>query len=174
MKILDEKGKLFGKLNIIDLLAILVLVAALAFGGYKLATRGSSGGGTAAEGTSLTYTTRVLNVTGDTYAEVLRQLELAGGKDQLMANGSMIPNSYITGVEAVPHVNYLTDDQGQVTISRDSGPDARYDLLFTIQAQASDPVTSLVGTQEVRVGKSHIVKSVHLEFTGTVVTCDWA
>lgn len=173
MKLIDEKGKLFGKLNIIDLLAILVLVAALAFGGYKLATRGSITGSTAAEGTSLTYTTRVNSVTPETYAEVLRQMELNGGRDQLMANGSMIPNSYITAVEAVPHVNYNPDSQGNLVISEDAGASARYDLIFTIEAQASDPTTSLVGTQEVRVGKSHIVKTVHLEFTGNIVTCDW-
>lgn len=39
MVILDEKGKLFGKLNIIDLLVIIVLIAGLAFGGYKVLSR---------------------------------------------------------------------------------------------------------------------------------------
>ncbi|MFR6380261.1 MAG: DUF4330 family protein [Evtepia sp.] len=33
---IDKKGKLFGKLNIIDLLAILLIVAVLALIGYKL------------------------------------------------------------------------------------------------------------------------------------------
>lgn len=39
MVILDEKGKLFGKINIIDLLVIIVLIVGLAFGGYKILSR---------------------------------------------------------------------------------------------------------------------------------------
>ena len=34
-------------------------------------------------------------------------------------------------------------------------------------------VTNEVGTQEVRIGKTHIVKTVHFELTnGTITTCE--
>ena len=36
MKVVDEKGKLFGILNIIDLLVILLLIVALALVGWKV------------------------------------------------------------------------------------------------------------------------------------------
>ena len=36
MKFLDEKGRLFGKINVIDLFVILVFLAGVAFGGYRL------------------------------------------------------------------------------------------------------------------------------------------
>lgn len=176
MKVIDEKGKLFGKLNIIDLLAILVLVAALAFGGYKLVSRSGGNGDAVSTSTGnahLTYTARVTGVASDIYDEVVRQMEQNGGQDQLMANGTMVEGAYITKVEAVPHVNYFNDTQGRVVISQDTGADARYDLTFTVEVQSVDPVTSLVGTQEVRVGKSHIVKTIHLEFNSTVVSCNW-
>lgn len=39
MAILDEKGRLFGKVNLIDLLLVIVLVCGLAFGGYKILSR---------------------------------------------------------------------------------------------------------------------------------------
>jgi hypothetical protein len=39
MAILDEKGRLFGKANLIDLLLIVVLACGLAFGGYKILSR---------------------------------------------------------------------------------------------------------------------------------------
>jgi hypothetical protein len=39
MVILDDKGKLFGKINIIDLLVVIALVAGLVFGGYKIIGR---------------------------------------------------------------------------------------------------------------------------------------
>ena len=36
MKLVDERGKLFGKLNIIDLLVILLLIVAVALIGWKV------------------------------------------------------------------------------------------------------------------------------------------
>ena len=48
------------------------------------------------------------------------------------------------------------------------------DLTFTIQANVVNAVTNEVGTQEVRIGKTHIVKTVHFELTnGTITTCTW-
>ncbi len=39
MVILDEKGRLFGKINIIDLLIVIALAGGLVFGGYKIIGR---------------------------------------------------------------------------------------------------------------------------------------
>ena len=43
MSMIDKKGKIFGKLNIIDLIAILLIVAVLALIGYKLLVRSPGG-----------------------------------------------------------------------------------------------------------------------------------
>ena len=56
MSVIDKKGKLFGKLNIIDLLAILLIVAVLALIGYKLT---SNSGGLAGAGQKVVYTVEV-------------------------------------------------------------------------------------------------------------------
>ena len=58
MSVIDKKGKLFGKLNIIDLLAILLIVAVLALIGYKLT---SNSGGLAGAGRAIGYQ-RAVNV----------------------------------------------------------------------------------------------------------------
>lgn len=171
MKIIDEKGKLFGKLNLIDLLVVVVLIAAILF----LALRFTKGDTAAPIGstTPLTYTVQVAGVSRPVYIEVQRQLAAAGGRDQLMASGDML-DAYVTGVTATPHVNYQPDASGVVTSSEETGENARVDLLFTVEAQVTDPVTNAVGTQEVRVGKGHILKTVHFEFTnGSIITCDW-
>ena len=34
MKLIDEKGRLFGKINLIDLLVVLLIVAVIAAGGF--------------------------------------------------------------------------------------------------------------------------------------------
>lgn len=171
MKIIDEKGKLFGKLNLIDLLALIVLAAAIIF----LALRFTRGGGAnpVSSSTPLTYTVQVTAVSQETYQEVQRQLAAAGGRDQLMASGDLL-NAYVTGVTATPHVNYQPDDYGVVIPSVEQGDNARLDLVFTVEANVVNPIVNEVGTQEVRVGKTHILKTTHFEFTyGSILTCDW-
>lgn len=171
MKIVDEKGKLFGKINLIDLLAILVVIAALVFavvkftGGEEDAVIGST--------SKLTYVAQVSSVTPEIYEELQRQMELCGGKDQLMANGEMV-DAYVTDISAVPHVNYTALEDGTIFASPDTGADIRYDVSFTVEAQIDNPTTSKVGTQEVRVGKTHILKTTHFEFSySTIIRCDW-
>ena len=58
---IDEKGRLFGKINIVDLLVILVIVIAAVFVGVKFLGGGSSGGIGAAK-TKVVYTVLVENV----------------------------------------------------------------------------------------------------------------
>lgn len=171
MKIVDEKGKLFGKLNLIDLLVVVVLIAALLFLALRV-TRGD-GANPVNASTKLTYTTLVTAVNPQVYEEVQRQLAAAGGRDQLMASGDLL-DAYVTGVTAAPHVNYQPDANGVVTSSVETGDDARLDLTFTVEANVPNPIVNEVGTQEVRVGKTHILKTTHFEFTyGTVLTCNW-
>lgn len=174
MKIIDEKGKLFGKINIIDLLVLLVLIAGLAI----LAVRGlgSKGGSNTAAPTTghLTYQVMCTAINEDVYEEVLRQVDEAGGQVQLMASGEML-NAYVTKVEGVPRVNMVYDDQGNLHYVEEYGENRRMDVTFTIDADGVDQLLNKVGTQEVRVGRTHIVKTLNFEFTGGVVTsCDWA
>lgn len=171
MKVVDEKGKLFGKLNIIDLLVILLLIAAVALVGWKVLRRD---GASNASRTILTYTVLVENVDPEVY-EGIQQYVLgeSGIGDQLMADGSMV-DAYVTSVTAAPHDDGLTmtDVNGnQLTFPVENGG---LDLTFTIQANVVNAVTNEVGTQEVRIGKTHIVKTVHFELTnGTITTCTW-
>ncbi len=171
MKIIDEKGRLFGKINLVDLLAIVIVAAALIF----LAVRflGGSGNDVINGATKLTYTAQVQAVDQATYDEVMRQMELAGGRDQLMADGKLV-DGYVTKVEATPHVSFNTDASGNMVRSEENYDGGRWDLTFTVEANVADPITNKVGTQEVRVAKSHILKTVHFEFAYTnIITCEW-
>lgn len=171
MKIIDEKGKLFGKINLIDLLVVIVLIAAVLFLAVRF-VRGRDANPINSS-TKLTYTTLVSNITPEVYEEVQRQMAAAGGRDQLMATGDLL-DAYVTKVEARPHMNYQPDDNGVVTASEEQGDKAHLDLVFTVEANVVNPIVNEVGTQEVRVGKSHILKTVHFEFAyGSILTCDW-
>jgi len=146
MKIVDEKGKLFGKINLIDLLVVIVLIAAVLFLAVRL-TKGSDGNPVNSS-TKLTYTTLVSNVTPEVYAEVQRQLAAAGGKDQLMASGDLL-DGYVTKVESRPHMNYQPDANGAVVPSEETGDNARLDLVFTVEVNVVNPIVNEVVTQEV-------------------------
>ena len=176
MKLVDERGKLFGKLNIIDLLVILLLIVAVALIGWKV-TRND--GASNASRTILTYTVEVEGVDQEVYEGIKAYVPGESGiGDQLMANCEMV-DAYVTNVTAAPHEGGLTmTDVNGTTMTFPVEGDDTLDLTFTIQANVVNSVTNEVGTQEVRIGKSHIVKTVHFELNnGTITTCEaepWA
>lgn len=151
MKVVDEKGKIFGKLNIIDLLVILLLIAAVV----------------------LTYTVECDAIKPEVYESVKAFVEASEEGDQLMANGEMV-TAWVTDVTAAPHEANATlsaNNDGSLVLPVD--PDT-VDLVFTIKAHVANTVTNEVGSQEVRVGKRHIVKTTHFEvIDGIILTCGW-
>lgn len=172
MKIIDEKGKLFGKLNIIDLLVVLLAIAVVAV--FVVRHRGGEDS-TEDAGTpmTLTYQTLIKGVDPRYYDSIRQYVDPAEGKkDQLLSNGDLI-NGYVLDCEATPHVEYINTDDGQVKRVQ-SKEDERLDLLFTVEAEVSDMLSSTVGVQQVRVGNNHILKTAHFEFSGTyVISADW-
>ena len=163
MKVIDEKGRLFGKLNIVDLLVIILIVAVAVVLGMKFL--GGNGGTVGETAPAIRYTVRVTQADPASYEYVCRYVDKeAGLKDQLMASGKLL-NGYVVDVTAQPHEPLATDVTGGDTL----------DLTFTIEAVPADRLTGTVGTQEVRIGKDeHIVKTAHFEFMeGVVLTVDW-
>ena len=169
-----KDGKLFGKINIIDLLVILIAVAVVVMVALKMT--GHLGGTNTAATTKVVYTARVERVDRDVYEAAAAFVESAkaAGKegDRLMANGELL-NGYITDVAAVPHEKTTVGTfEGGFSVTSDGDT---LDVTFTIVAYGVDTITTKIGTQEVRVGKGHIVKTTHFEFANsTVVTCEWA
>ena len=100
MKVVDEKGKLFGKLNIIDLLVVVLLIVAVALVATKLLGKDSAGSvGT----TVLTYTVKVEGVDPQVYEGVRDYIPSDGTGDQLMANGEMV-DAWVVEVTSEPYV----------------------------------------------------------------------
>lgn len=170
MKVVDEKGKLFGKLNIIDLLVIILILAAILVVGVKVL-----GGGDDEEApvATLTYTVRVTAQRTELANRVAEYVNTATGtKDQLMAGGNML-DAYIVDYWTEPtRYNKINDGSVELFDSAAAEEAGLVDICFVIEARVANTVTNEVGTQEVRVGKSHIVKTTHLEFPcGTVESC---
>ena len=142
MKLIDEKGRLFGKVNLIDLLVILLLLAGIFAVVWKL------GGKKVAENIAdnrydAEYVVLVENVPTDVAAFAETQL------GQPLVNNGKVLDAKITAVG---------------TISVD---ESHVDLYVTVSgiATLSGNVYS-VGPQEVRVGLEYILKTSEFELTG--------
>lgn len=164
---LDEKGRLFGKINIIDLLVLLLIVAVAVVVGIKLLGGGGLLGNDA-QGATITYTVKVSGVDPTVYDNI------KGYKgDALMASGTVIAGSEIMDITQTPHTANATIDtqSGALVVPLDQD---LVDVTFTIKARVPDVVTNEVGTQEVRIGKTHTVKTIHFEFAnGVIMSCSW-
>ncbi len=172
---MDKNGKRNGKINIIDLLVLIVAVAAVVAVGLKLT--GHLGPARSKTGTDIVYTVRVEGVDPEVYEAITDFLAdaKAQGKtgDRLMSNGELM-DAYVTEASAVPHeakVGVSTED-GDIIIPVLEGT---LDVTFTVEGHVSDNVKTEVGSQEVRVGKTHIVKTTHFELIdGVILSCQWA
>ena len=168
---LDEKGRLFGKINIVDLLVLILLAMAAIMVGLKLLGKNGVLPGATASQAKITYTVQVNNVYPQVYESLRQYVEQEGG-DQLMASGALL-NAHVVSVVSAPH-------QNTVTISSSSGAltlplaDNLLDLTFTVEAVVPNRALNEVGTQEIRIGKGHNLKTVHFEFPGGLITdCVW-
>lgn len=172
MKVIDEKGKLFGKLNIIDLLVIVLIIAVVAVLGVKLL---GSNEGFAAAPSKLTYTVHVTAQEEAVLEEIAAYVDAASGKkDQLMAGGSLL-NGYVVDFWTGPtEYNRILTGNIEFVNEVDAAEAGLVDIYFVIEANVNDAVTNEVGSQEVRIGKVHIVKTAHLEFeNGIIESCTW-
>lgn len=178
MKILDEKGKLFGKINIIDLLVILLVVAVAAVAAVRLLPKAQEPAPSDAETetTPITYQLRLTGVDPLTYESVRAFVDPeAGKKDQLFSSdsGNKFLDAYVVDCVATPHVEYVKTDDGQIKRVESSGEDKRLDLLFTVEANVTSTITNKVGRQQVRTGISQVLKTTHFEFSCVVVAVQW-
>ena len=157
--IMEEKSRRKGRFNIVDIIVVLILVAGAAFVGMKFLGNDS---GVAAASTRIEYTVLVPAVRAEVCETVM---EYKNANAQLMANGQLV-DGYVTDITYQPHINYEVNDSGEVIPSVEEGENARVDMIFTVQASVDSQVTYKVGTQEVRIGKTHIVKTTEFEMEG--------
>lgn len=108
MKIIDEKGRLFGKLNLIDLLVIILLIAAVAAVAWKLV--GKKAAETVADtGRTITYTVTVEDVNREAAEFASTQI----GKS--LVNNSKVVDAAITDAAVTDRADSAHVDLG-VTI----------------------------------------------------------
>ena len=145
MKIIDEKGRLFGKINLIDLLVIVLVVAVVVAVGWKVVGK-KAAAAVSDNQHELTFTV----LFKDQPLEVAEFAETQIGK-QLVNNAKLIPAE-------VTEVSSYFD-----------ASEAGHWLYVTVKATATfSGNVWQVGSQEVRVGYEYILKTSEFELTGII------
>lgn len=161
MKVIDEKGKMFGKINLIDLLVILVLVLIVAAVGWKLFGSQISQAVDGINGQpKMQFEVLCTRIEPNTAEYAVTQIGT-----QLMASGDML-NGYITDCKIEPYYETMVDAEGNAVQVADL---SLRNVRFTCEANVVTAANAIsLGSQELRVGKAHIVKTVLLEINGFI------
>lgn len=144
MKIIDKNGRLFGKLNLIDLAVIVVIVVVVAALGMKLF------GNDAVEAVTSPDVNITYHVVCEDVPSAVAEYCQENTGEQLLSSGKLL-NAYLTECEIVEM------------------PDDTIDLYFQIEGVSSySGHTYTMGSQEVRVGMEHLVKTSSIECEGII------
>ena len=155
-----KSKRIFGKLNIIDILGLVLVLALAAFVALKLG--GSSDGGEAPARVGITYTAKAECQDLVAYEYAAKYVPAAIMADGALADGQVV------SVESEPYMFY---EDGQWV----EDP-YHVNIIFTVEGTVAKEAvqTSLMGKQEIRVGKVHILKTEYVEFKDCIITsAEW-
>ncbi len=156
MKLLDEKGKLFGILNVIDLFILLLIGSLVGFGGYKILKTNPS----------ITATTRKALM--EVEIKEIRQVsvdafevgDLVKDYDKNTVLGTVVDKQVFQSKRLV------TTADGRVV---EADVPIRFDMVLTLECDAVvSPSTTLIGGQELRIGGPLGIKNPKIATRGIV------
>lgn len=162
MKLINEKGKLFGLINIVDLFVLIAILAVLGGVGWKLFAP------KVAEVTSpqveMTTVMRVRGATPFLVEELQRQ-----GNDQVgkqLVSGNDFVDATIESLEIVDYVQQIQTADGRIVNALDP---SKKDVMVVVKSKVSKTTaTPKIGNQEVRAGRTFILKTNNFETTANI------
>ncbi len=165
MKIINEKGKLFGVINVIDLIILLCVALVAVAVVYKFAAPAATEA--ISPKSDMYVTMRVRGAMDYLDAEVKK---LTPGT-RLVAGSDYIADAEVVSVESVPYLSAATTDSGKFVTAADP---QKTDLLIKVKAKQSktDPILK-IGTQEVRIGRGFIFKTQTVEVNAIIETVEF-
>jgi hypothetical protein len=147
MKLINEKGKLFGIINVVDLAVLLIVVVAALAVVFKM-TGGDIKTPVAVQQKKVTVTL-VSTMKKDYMLTAFKE------GDQLMYGKLFIPDAYIEEVELTPYIANVTLPTGEIVPT----PDPVYkDIIIKFTAKAEEGASVLkIGNSEIRVGATYVI-----------------
>ena len=166
MKLINEKGKLFGKINIIDLLIILCVVIAAAALVYKFAAPAAES--VVAPKSDMYVTMRVRGVMDFQHEDLMENLQPGS---PLIAGSGYIDGAEVVSAELVPYLAAVPLENGEIFTGEDP---QKKDLIIVVKAKQNkaDPILK-IGNQEVRVGRGFIFKTQKVEVNANIEAVDF-
>ncbi|MGI6734554.1 MAG: DUF4330 domain-containing protein [Anaerovoracaceae bacterium] len=160
MKIINEKGKLFGIINVVDLLILIAVVVVAGAIGVQLF--GQKINDAVSAQVDLTAEVVIIGTAPRLVDEIIRQ-DLVGEK---LVAGNEYMNATITDVWLEDYVMQAIRDDGVIVDATDP---SKKDVVIQIKTKvAKDTPSPKIGSQELRAGKTFIVKTQTFECSGTI------
>lgn len=163
MKLINEKGKLFGLINVVDLLALLAALAVVVGVCYKLFENKITEVVTPKVGVTI-----VTQIKG-AQPYLVEELERNSPVGKKMVNGALfVEDAEIVDMQIEDYIQQLGTSDGRLV---DFNDHQRKNIFFTIKGNVEkDSPIMRIGTQEVRVGRSFFVKTSELEINTTIAS----
>lgn len=160
MKIVNEKGKLFGVINVVDLL-ILVAILVVVFGiGWQLF--GTQVNDAVSPQADLTAEVVIIGTAPRLINEIERQ-DLIG---EQLVSGNQYMEATISDVWLEDYIMQTIRDDGVIVDAKDP---SKKDVVVQIKTKvAKDTASPKIGSQELRAGKTFIIKTQTFECSGTI------
>lgn len=166
MKIINEKGKLFGIINVVDLIVLLAVICVL--GAIVWQLLGDRVNDALSEQTEMTLVVSIAGSHPDLVEEIARQ-DLVGEK---LVTGNQYLDAYISDVWFEDYVMQLETADGRLV---DAVDPTKKDIMIEIKSTvAKDTASPKIGSQEVRAGRTYIVKTQTFECSGIIYYVDIA
>ncbi|MGI6728403.1 MAG: DUF4330 domain-containing protein [Anaerovoracaceae bacterium] len=160
MKIINEKGKLFGIINMVDLLILLAIVAVVGAIGWQLF--GSKVNDAVSPQVELTAEVVIIGTAPRLVDEAERQ-DLIG--ERLVAGNEYL-NATVEDVWFEDYVIQAVRDDGVIVDAKDP---SKKDVVVKIKTMVPKGTPSpKIGSQELRAGKTFILKTQTFECSGTI------
>ncbi len=162
MKLIDEKGKLFGKINIIDLCVVLVVVLAFSLFALKKVSLKK----TENAGAEITYTVNVKSIR----IQTVNELENSKGMNAFMGKtGEAL--GVIGEVSPKEAQDFVVDKNGNYV--KTVQPD-RYDVTITITTTGTENANGVFteGGKQLFIGEDVTISTNNIETTGEVTSIE--
>lgn len=159
MKIVNEKGKLFGIINVVDLVILLAVVVVV--GAIIWQVFGNRVTDAVSKQEEVTIVVSIAGSHPDLVEEVLRQ-DLVGEQSLVVMNIL----AYITNVWLEDYVMQIPTADGTIVDATDP---TQKTIYIEIKSQvAAGTASPSIGSQELRAGRTYIVKTQTFECSGII------
>ncbi|PKM85070.1 MAG: hypothetical protein CVU86_04230 [Firmicutes bacterium HGW-Firmicutes-11] len=160
MKLVNEKGKLFGWINVVDLLLLVAVLAVVGAIAWQLF--GTQVNNAVSPQVDMTAEVVIIGTAPRLVEEIIRQ-DLIGER---LVSGNEYMNATVTDVWLEDYVMQAIRDDGIIVDATDP---SKKDVVVKITAKVPQGTPSpKIGSQEVRAGKTFILKTQTFECSGTI------